>query len=146
MLNDLLNELPSEDRDTLVACADLVGRTGARDFEIGYLHDNVPMEQAGWYAHARYQGTRVGVENHPGPAAAAQALAERVLTGAKCGCGRLVALSDEGAIAFNGTIVADGSRWTVEQAVAAGQCRWRRVGPRWEQGCATDGQRGGAPA
>ena len=42
--------------DAVIACADLVGRTGAKEFQVGYLHDDVPVEQAGWYAHAQYQG------------------------------------------------------------------------------------------
>src|SRR6202035_2515601 len=37
------------DEDAVKACADLVGRTGAKSFECGYLRDNVPAEQAGWY-------------------------------------------------------------------------------------------------
>jgi len=41
------------DEDALIAAADLVGRTGATGFEIGYLHDDVPAEKAGWYAHAQ---------------------------------------------------------------------------------------------
>jgi hypothetical protein len=34
----------------------MAGRAGAREFEIGYLHDDVPLEDAGWYAHVQYQG------------------------------------------------------------------------------------------
>ena len=121
--------------DTVIACADLVGRTGAKEFTIGFLHDNVPTEQAGWYAHAQYRGARIAVEDQPGPDQAAHALAVKILTGAKCRCGKLVALDDHGAIAFNDATMADGTRWTVEQAAAAGQCRWRRQGARWEMGC-----------
>lgn len=126
--------LTAMDDDAIVACADLVGRTGATAFQIGYLHDDVPVEQAGWFAHAQFRGARISVEDHRGPVEAAEALCRRLLTGAKCRCGRLVALSDEGAIAFDGHL-ADGSRWTTEQAAAAGQCRWRRMGPRWVRGC-----------
>lgn len=50
------------DEDALAACAELVGRTGAKDFQIGYLHDNVPLRLAGWYAYAQYPGNRIGVE------------------------------------------------------------------------------------
>lgn len=52
--------------DIVTACADLAGRSGARDFEIGYLHDDVPVEQAGWYAHVQYQGTRITVADQHG--------------------------------------------------------------------------------
>lgn len=122
------------DEDALIACADLIGRTGATNFEIGYLHDDVPAEDAAWYAHAQFRGARITEENHRGPTEAAEALARRILTGAKCRCGKLVALADDGAIAFDGTLV-DGSRFTVEEARNAGQCRWARVGARWEMGC-----------
>jgi hypothetical protein len=125
------------DEDALRACADLVGRTGAKGFQIGYLHEGVPPEQAGWFAHAQYQGARIGVEDKTGPVEAAEALCRRLLTGAQCfHCKRLVALSDHGAIAYNSHL-ADGTEWTVEQAAKAGQCRWRRVGPRWVRGCET---------
>jgi hypothetical protein len=127
---------PTPDQEILVACVDLVGRSGARDLEIGYLHDNVPPAEAGWWAHATYRGARIAVEDQPGPTEAAQALAEKILTGAKCRCGRLVALFDHGAIAYDRSTLTDGTQWTAEQAAAAGQCRWRRVGRRWEMGCA----------
>lgn len=123
------------DQDALDAALDLVGRTGARSFELGYLHDG-PVEQAAWYAHVQYRGARISVENRHGPVEAAEALARRLLTGGKCtGCGRLVALSDTGAVAYRSAVMADGTRFTAEDAAAAGQCRWRRVGARWEMGC-----------
>ncbi|MCP2363043.1 hypothetical protein HD597_010063 [Nonomuraea thailandensis] len=123
------------DDDALIAAVDLVGRTGARGIEIGYLHDNVPVEEAAWYAHVQYRGTSITEENHRGPVEAAEALARQLLTGAMCNhCKKLVALSDDGATAYNGTLL-NGTRWTVEQARAAGQCRWRRIGPRWARGC-----------
>jgi hypothetical protein len=110
--------------DVVIACADLVGRAGASGFEIGYLHDDVPVEDAGWYAHAQYRGTRITVEDHRSPTGAALALAERLLDGATCRCRQSVTLSDR----------------------AAG-CRWRLVGQRWEPGCDAEplhfsGQRG----
>lgn len=125
------------DEDALVAAVDLVGRTGARNFEVGYLHDDVPMADAGWYAHAQYQGARITEEDHRGPVEAAEALARRLLSGAKCArCGRLVALTDHGAY-FPGEVahLADGTTWTREEAEAAGQCRWTRQGRRWAMGC-----------
>jgi hypothetical protein len=123
------------DEDAVVAAADLVGRAGAREFEIGYLHDDVPVEEAGWYANAKYRGTRITEENHRGPTEAAEALARRILTGARCRCGKLVALSDDGAVAFDNVTMADGSKWSAKKARKAGQCRWTRVGKRWEPSC-----------
>lgn len=123
------------DDDALRACVDLVGRAGAKGVEIGYLHDDVPPEEAGWYAHAQLRGARIIAENHPGPVEAADALCRRLLGGARCRCGKLVALSDSGAMIYPDQVMSDGSSWTPEQAAKAGQCRWRRVGPRWEMGC-----------
>jgi hypothetical protein len=98
--------------DVIVACADLVGRTGASDFEIGYVHDNVPVEEAGWYAHVKFRGVRIMVDDHRSPSAAALALAEKILTGGACRCGQTVTLSDDKP-----------------------GCRWRLMGKRWEPGC-----------
>lgn len=98
--------------DVIVACADLAGRAGARGFEIGYLRDDVPTEDAGWYAVATYRGARLMTDEHRSPSAAALALAERILAGATCRCGEPVTLSDGGA-----------------------GCRWRLTGRRWEPGC-----------
>lgn len=124
------------DEDSVIACVDLVGRTGATGFEFGYLHDDVPSDQAGWWAHAQYKGARISVADHKDPVGAIEALAKRLLKGAKCAhCGGLVALSDRGAFAFQDSHLVDGSEWTVEQAAAAGQCRWTRMGRRWEMGC-----------
>lgn len=101
--------------DAVIACADLVDRTGASGgFEIGYLRDDVPVDQAGWYAHARYMGARLTSENHASPSAAALGLAERILRGATCKCRRPVTLRDD------------------QQPK---RCRWRLMGQRWEPGC-----------
>lgn len=98
--------------DAVVACADLVGRAGASGFQIGYLHDDVPLEQAGWYAYAQYRGVRITVEDRRSPSEAALALAERLLHGADCKCGQRVTLDD-----------------------GRGGCRWRLMGKRWEPSC-----------
>jgi hypothetical protein len=98
--------------DIVVACADLVGRAGAVEFEIGHVHDDMPVEEAGWYAHAKYRGMRITAQDHRSPTGAALALAERLLRGAACRCGVPVALSDD-----------------------AQGCRWRLLGQRWEPGC-----------
>lgn len=98
--------------DVLNACLHLVERSGARDFEIGHLHDDVPVEEAGWYAQVSFQGARIAVGDHRSPTGAAMALAERLLAGATCRCRKPVTLSDD----------AEG-------------CRWRLAGARWEPGC-----------
>lgn len=137
------------DQDALDAAVDLVGRSGARGFEVGYVHEGVPVAEAGWYAHAQYGGARITTEDHRGPVEAAEALARRLLTGAKCThCGGLVALRDDGAMAWPGQLIgmgqlqgvkdaphaADGP-WDAEAIRAAGQCRWRRMGAKWVRGC-----------
>lgn len=138
-------QTPKEDSsplstDALLACVEMVGRTGAKDFELGWLND--PGESAyvkhgaQWWAKAQYLGERIFVEDFDRPDDACQALAERLLYGAKCThCGGLVALSDEGAFAFESGRLMDGTTWTVDEAAAAGQCRWQRVGPHWKRGC-----------
>lgn len=114
--------------DAVIACADLVGRAGASDFEIGYLHDDVPIEEAGWYAVAKFKGARITTESHRSPTTAAIALAERLLAGATCRCRKPVTMSG-----------------------ATPGCRWHLVGPRWEPGCdmpsiRVDGERGDVAA
>lgn len=101
--------------DILAATAHLADRCGASGFEIGYLHDNVPVAKAGWYAYVTFQGARISVDDHRSPTAAALALAERLLRGATCRCRRRVTLSD-----------------------GAEGCRWRLVGAKWEPGCDVD--------
>lgn len=127
------------DQDAIIAGADLVGRSGARQFEIGYLYDETDPQYAKvgaqWYAHAQYRGARIVAENHPDPVAAVEALAQKLLTGAKCDCGKLVALNDGWAFAYFNTPMRDGTTWTAEEALAVGQCRWRREGARWKRGC-----------
>lgn len=99
--------------DAVTACADLVGRTGASGFEIGFLREDVPVGEAGWYAVAFYRGARITADERRSPSEAAMALSERLLRDAACRCGRRVALS--------------GSQ--------PGRCRWRLMGAKWEPGC-----------
>lgn len=121
------------DPDSVTACADLAGRTGARGFELGYLHDD-PADP-GWYAHAQYRGTRLTVEGFTRPEQACDALAQRLLAGAQCQhCGKLVTTSELGALARDSTLL-NGVPWTKEEQAAAGLCRWRREGPSWLRGC-----------
>jgi hypothetical protein len=122
------------DRDELNAGVELVGRTGARELEIGFADDAEPAVD--WWASAKYRGARIDVEHYPTPAAAVHALAQRLLTGAQCNhCRGLIALSDEGALFLPGMVMADGSTFTLEEATSRPQCRWRRVGRTWRRGC-----------
>lgn len=123
------------DEDAVTAAADLAARAGARSFEIGYLHDDVPINEAGWYAHAQYRGHRITAEDMPTPDAAATNLAVQLLAGAKCRCGRLVTLSDDGGVAYPDGQLADGTTWSRDDIQRAGRCRWNRQGARWEPGC-----------
>lgn len=110
---DLHNEQPAwMHGDAVVACADLVNRCGASDFALGFLHDDVPVEEAAWYAQAMFKGARVIAQDHRAPSAAALALAEKLLAGGQCRCGKAVTLDD-----------------------AHAGCRWQLMGKRWEPGC-----------
>lgn len=124
------------DADVFKAAENLVGRTGAKNLTFGYLHDDVPMEEMGWYAKAQYPGAVIMVENQPSPDEALVALCERVLTGAQCQrCGGLVQLRDDGAMAYPDAPRPDGTRWTKEEIESAGMCRWQREGPQWDPSC-----------
>jgi hypothetical protein len=125
------------DEDALDAGINLVGRTGAKNLEIGYANDDAVLARDGdWYAVCAYAGTKVMEEHHQGPVEAVDALARRLMTGAKCThCGGLIALSDRGARAFESATLLDGTRMTAETYAAMPQCRWRRMGKVWERGC-----------
>lgn len=99
--------------DVVMACVDLASRTGASGFELGHVHEGVPVEEAGWYAHVNFKGTRLMVQDKRDPTEAAMALAERLLAGATCRCLKPVTLS----------------------RLQPGSCRWRLIGPRWQPGC-----------
>ncbi|MFE7461625.1 hypothetical protein ACWFMI_23765 [Nocardiopsis terrae] len=120
-----------QERD-IQACADLVGRTGATEFEIG--HTGYSSARATWCAHAKHRGAQIQPQDHPTPDRAARALAERLLTGARCQhCQGLVTLLDEGAVALGPDRIADGSQW---DGTASGKaCRWQQIGGRWAGGC-----------
>lgn len=130
---------PVLDEDAMFAALDLVGRSGAKDCTYGYLHDGVPIEEAGWWAHAQYSGARLTVEGHRGPVEALEALARKVLTGAMCvHCRALISLGDGGAMVYPGSTRADGEVWTpeeIERVRRLPQCRYRRIGPKWVRGC-----------
>lgn len=122
--------------DAVKACADLVGRTGAKSFECGYVHEDVPSSEAGWYATAMYRGAKLTAEDKSSPGEACHALAVRLLAGAQCQhCKGLVALVSDGAFAFQSATLIDGRRWDAADAAKTAQCHWRLVGDRWVRGC-----------
>lgn len=112
------------DIDAVVACAALVGRSGGKAFEVGFLEDGyvegtVPIEKARWYAQASYMGARLIADEKAGPDEAADALARRILAGGRCtNCGFTVAIGKQHQ---------------------SKRCTWYRDGPVWVRGC--DGKR-----
>lgn len=154
------------DDDAIRAAAGLVGRSGAKEFQVGYTggdEDDSPCadcaivkdahgyglpewvpphefrpEPIRWFAHAQYRGSRITVEDQAGPVEAVEALARRILDGAECRCGRLVALSDDGAMIYPGSVRPDGTVMTderVAELTRRGQCRWTREGSHWVGAC-----------
>lgn len=102
--------------DAVLACADLAARAGAKDFEIGYLDENVPVDKARWYAQASFRGARLIADEKTSPDEAADGLARRLLAGASCtNCFQKVTLAGQSG------------------------CRWHRDGAAWVRGC--DGKR-----
>lgn len=102
---------PAFDSDALKATVDLIGRSGATAIEIGYDDDD--PENVRWHVQATYRGARLIRDGYPDPVGAAEALARRVLKGARCRrCGKRIRLNDHGS-----------------------GCRWRREGDKWIPGC-----------
>ncbi len=101
--------------DPIVAVADLCGRSGATNFETGYLDDDPPHR---WYASAQYKGARVFAEDPDDPTIAADGLAIQILDGGMCThCGKTVHISP-----------------TTPMRTRKG-CMWARVDDRWVRGC-----------
>lgn len=120
------------DADAVMAAADLASRAGASGFQIG--HTDPAEGPVTWYATAEYDDNAITASGHPDPSAAATALARRILTGGKCRCGGLVALSISGAFAPPDTAtMLDGS--DPRALRDAPQCLWILEGRRWEPGC-----------
>jgi len=120
-----------EQMERLDAATELIARTGATNLQFGFLHDDVPVCDAEWYATASYQGTRIICENKRHPIEAIEGLATRLLTGAQCQkCKRLITLNPMGAYAADSRLL-DGTKWSAEEQIAAGLCLWVRVGRHW---------------
>lgn len=106
------------DSDALVAAADLVGRSGASNFQVGYLHDDDDPSflvfGPQWYAHAQYRGRRITAEGFDRPDDAADHLAKKILAGGQCAhCALIVSLDFD----------------------APERCHWWREADRWVRGC-----------
>ncbi len=111
---DEFDELPPmtvEQRQQLIAAADVIGRMGASLFEVGYLDDDAGR----WYASARYAGRRVTSEAHASPWDAADTLARTLMDGGGCKCARRVTLDPD-----------------------TPGCLWTRTGDRWSSSCAAE--------
>lgn len=103
------------DTDAVVAVVGVVGRTGGREFEIGWLDDSYPHR---WYASAKYRGARLTGEHPSKPDIAADRLAHRILHGGQCTyCGQNINTKPKKG------------HW------ADGECIWHRDGNEWVRGC-----------
>ena len=70
----------SELGDFVVAAVDQIGRSGATEFECGWLEDDGTRS----WATARYRGTRIMVDEQPDIVTAIGELLGKVLFGAEC--------------------------------------------------------------
>lgn len=132
--------LGPEAEAVLNAAIDLFVRCGASEFNFGYLHEDVPPEDADWYAYVGFRGSRITVEHERGPVEALDALAARVLDGGMCTtCHRINTTSPDGVVVRDTVNVHDGSKMSQDQAAANvrrnGACHWVRDGERWYSGC-----------
>lgn len=127
------------DEEALVAATMLIGHTGAKSLEFGYLNEQArTVAEADWWAHAEYQGQRITVEHYDDPVRCIEDLAARLLTSALCKwCDGLITTRDDGTFVWPGAGMLDGSELPKDEEAlrALGSCRWRRYGPRWEPGC-----------
>lgn len=132
-------DLCETDRKMLEAVADLIGHTGATAFEIGFTGDD--PDSPGWFAYAQYPGSRITVEDHPGPVQAASALASRLLVGARCRCGRTVALFGVEFKHPEGSYYHAKNREGIDLSNAPtreGFCNWSLIDDRFTPGCSED--------
>lgn len=110
-------------RRHVLALTHLADRAGARDLEVGYLHDDVPIEEAAWWARVGYQGAHLTSENHASPGDAALGLATKIIEGSLCRCRRRAS-----------TILAEGA----SDGQGGEICRWTLIEDRWTPGCDAD--------
>lgn len=116
-----LPEMTTDETDRLHAAVDVIGRTGAKDFEVGF--DDEAPTNACWYARCDVVGVgNTSVAGITDPASAAEKLARKLINGGTCShCGRTMTLV---------IWIKPG-----EDALYPAQCHWRRTRKRWERGC-----------
>lgn len=120
-----------EQQDCVTAIADLAGRSGARELEIGWLRDPDEPEfeklGAGWYVSVFYKGLRLTVDEQPTPAHACDGVAHKLLDGGTC------------AHCLKQTTTAQTPLGTYEHGASPpageGVCVWYRDGAKWVRGC-----------
>lgn len=114
--------LPKEHMDAIVAAAELIGRAGGKEFEVGFLDEDAPVHLARWWASATFNGAKVMVDEQPSGALACELLARQVLDGGLCThCRRVVRIRPEGHVE--------------DRYKGPKPCAWHRVGPTWKRGC-----------
>ncbi len=115
--------LTTEAEAAMVACIDVVARSGATDVEFGHLEDDVPIEQARWWATATYRGKKLTIDEQRDPIDALMRLAERVCNNGTCtGCQRSVLL-----------LTGQPGLWIASKP----RCLWQLdiTGKQWVRGC-----------
>lgn len=115
--------------DCVKAIADLVARTGAVHFVIGWLRDDDEPEFAekgpGWYCEAQLRGARIIFDEQLLPEHACDGLAHRILDGGTCThCGQVTSTrqTEVGIYLHSGRS-------------KRARCIWHRDGDRWVRGC-----------
>lgn len=106
------------DQDAVDAALELFGRAGGRESQFGHTDPDQlgPGEHVTWYAWVQFHSNdRVMVQGKSGPVEALEALARRLLNGAKCAY-------------CVGTVTLSGKP-------QRGVCRWTRQGAKWVRGC-----------
>lgn len=117
------------DSETVAECvqaiADLVGRSGAREFEMGYVDAEVEGGPETWYCTAVYRGAKLFVDDQPTPAHAADGLAHVILDGGMCThCGEKTST--------RGTPLGVYIKFGRSKKA---RCIWYRDGNVWKRGC-----------
>lgn len=135
--DDVLN---TEDNEVIAASVNLFTRCGAQEFDYGHMLENVPSEDADWYAYVGFRGSRITVEHQRGPVQALDALAARVLDGGMCTtCTRICTTRPDGVMVRDTVHVHTGAKVSQEEAAANvernGACHWVRDGDHWYSGC-----------
>lgn len=116
------------DTMAVLAVAELIGRTGAREYELG------TTGSTHWYASCKVMGQRVEAVADT-PDAAAGALARKVVHGGKCvTCQRVITFDEAGIHAVDKTL-PDGTTWTAQQQADVGCCFWHRRGLHYVKSC-----------